>query len=489
MFRIISLSWLTLLLFSFTQLSAQKGPVKFGEIDINNLKMTRSLLDSTAGAMVISDFGYVSHDHNFEVLLTHHIRIKIFNSSEFDRADVKIPFSSRDRVEKLKGATYNLIDGKIVMTKLEKSDIFKENVNEGIDQKRFSLPNVKEGSIIEYTYKVNYGDWRSLSTWYFQTSIPVMHSEYVVALPEYFNYKKVSKGYVPIAQERTTKNGNHNGQSMKLNIERFVAKNILPFEEEAYLACANDHISSISFELNTLIVPGEIHRTFLPPSYRSLSKAWAESEHFGKKLEKGRFLREPVAAITKDIESDQQKIKAIYEHVRDRFEVDFDIKSENLKKIYDLKKGYPQDINMILIAMLKEAGYDASGLRLSTRGHGLINPFYAIPSNFNRTICTVRLGETDYLLDASDKHLPFNTLSEECMNGQGMIISSDNFRWINLVPKNASKKVISANLMLDEDGIVKGKVNVSRGGYDAIDFRESYQKDIEDYKKTFSEGK
>lgn len=487
MLRIISLS--LLLIFIGVRADAQKSPVKFGQIDINNLKMTHSSIDSTAGAMVITDFGYISYDHNFEILLTHHVRMKIFNSSEFDRADIKIPFSSRDRVDKLKAATYNLENGKVVTTKVEKSDIFEESVNDNVDQKRFSFPNVKEGSIIEYSYKVNYGNWGSLSPWYFQSSIPVLHSEYTVALPDYFNYKKVSKGYVPITQERKNQTGNHNGGTFNVNVQRFIAKNIPAFEEEPYLACKNDHISNIRFELSTLIIPGQIHKTYMPPSYKAMSKSIAESDWFGKKLERGRFLREDVQTITADKETDEQKVKAIYDFVRDNFEVDYSVKSENLKKIYDLKKGYPLDINMILIAMLKEGGFDASGLKLSTTSHGKLNPFYSMSSNFNKTVCTVKIGEEDYLLDASNKNLPFNTLPESYNNGEGMVISADNFRWVDLTPKNISKKVISANLELDEEGYVTGKIDVSRGGYAAIDFRSNHKKDLAEYKKNFSERK
>ncbi|UII28008.1 DUF3857 domain-containing protein [Fulvivirga maritima] len=186
-------------IFSVQLAFSQKSPEKFGDISVENLQMTTNPIDSSAGALIMFDYGATSFDHNFEISMRNHVRIKIFNSSEFDRGTIKIPFGAKDRVEKFKAATYNLVDGKIVESKFSRRDAFIENVNDDVSQMRFSLPDIKEGSIIEYTYDVNYGSWGSLNTWYFQTSIPVLYSEYVVSLPEYFDYKKVQTGFVALA--------------------------------------------------------------------------------------------------------------------------------------------------------------------------------------------------------------------------------------------------------------------------------------------------
>ncbi|ELR69781.1 hypothetical protein C900_04628 [Fulvivirga imtechensis AK7] len=468
---------------------AQKSPFKFGEISTENLEMMKNPLDSSAGALILLDFGKTTFDHNFQIVLEHHIRIKIFNSSEFDRATVKIPYATDDRVERLKAATYNLVNGKIVESKLSKKDIYEEKVNDNVKQKRFSLPDVKEGTIIEYTYQVNYGSWMSLNPWYFQTSVPVLHSEYIVSLPEYFDYKKIMSGYVILSDhDISTKVGHYGSSTFNMTVQKFVAKNVPAFKEEPYMTTKDDYISKIQFELSNINIPGTLTKRYMPYSYEELSKNYAESESFGKKLTKNKFLTDEIERITSDLTDSKAKIEAIYHYVRDNFEVDREVQTESLRKIFNLKKGYPQDINMLLIAMYNEAGFESNAVRLSTRSNGMLHPLYAIASNFNYTICVVKDGENEYLLDPSKKYLPFNTLDKNCLNGRGMVVTAQNFRWVDLYPSTNNKKQVFASLELSEEGSLKGAISLSRVGYEAIEFREDHKKDVDGYKKTFSEA-
>lgn len=465
---------------------AQQSPVRFGLVEPDNLTLASCPIDSTAGAMVISNYGYVSYDYNFEIIFTNHIRIKIFNSSEFSRADIKIPYSNKDRLEKLKAITYNLEEGDIVQSPLDKNDIYEEKVNDYINQKRFSLPNVKEGSIIEYTYRVNYGEWHSLAPWYFQKDIPVLRSEYVVALPDYLNYKRITKGYINIQQQRFNKNGNHQGKLLNLNVHQLIAENIPSFVEEPYLDCADDYIANTRFILNSSFIPGQFKKTYMAPSHKALSKAWAKNAYFLDGVQKNRQLNQLLDSLTASSSSDEIKIRGLYEYVRENFSVDYSISRDNLKKVLNLRRGNPEQINMILIAMLRSAGYEANIVKLSTREHGKINRFYAISTDFNKTVCVVDANGTDYLLDASDKNLPFNKLADNCINGQGLVVSKDNFHWIDLAQGVSSKKIISSKLAMNNGGEVRGKIQIARSGYEAIDFRESYKHDVEIYKKLFS---
>ncbi|UII22521.1 DUF3857 domain-containing protein [Fulvivirga ligni] len=479
----------TLAAFFVINLAVAQSPQKFGKISMENLKMTENPIDSSAGAVMIFNYGKTSFDHNFDISIENHIRIKILNSSELDQGTIKIPFGANDRIEKFKAATYNLVNGEIVESKFARKDAFIEDVDDDVKQMRFSLPDVKEGSIIEYTYEVNYGSWGSLATWYFQSTIPVLYSEYVVALPEYFDYKKVQSGFVPLADyEQKFENGRYGDATFRLNVEKFVAKNVPAFKEEPYLACQDDYITKIKFELNRIDIPGTMSKRYLPNSYAHLSKHWAEGDFYGKRLESNNFLKDDVDLITKDATTNEEKIKAIYEYVRDTFEVDYDVISEGLRRIYNLKKGFPVDINFIVIAMCNEAGFNAMPVRLSTRKHGRLHPIYAMQANFNYTICLVKDGDKEYLLDASEKHLPFNTLDKSCLNGQGMIISADNFGWVDLNASSSHKTQVFAMLELDESGTLSGQVSLSKAGYEAIDFKENNKKDLDEYKKTFSEN-
>ena len=58
------------------------------------------------------------------------------------------------------------------------------------------MPNVKEGSVIEYKYTIRTNNIGMLRDFDFQTDIPVNYSEYKTYIPEYFIYNTKMKGFV-----------------------------------------------------------------------------------------------------------------------------------------------------------------------------------------------------------------------------------------------------------------------------------------------------
>ena len=185
------------LLFAFLAIPcisfSQEG-FKPGKIDPKHVKSEVCPIDSSASAYYILDYGLTRINSQLDVVLDHVVIIKILDNTEFDRGDVTIPYNSSSSVSRLKAFTYNMENGSLVTTKLEKSNIFKEKVDDNTSNLKFSMPNVKEGSVIEYSYSVNYGNYRSLNPWYFQTSIPVIRSEYEILIPEYQNFSNQTRG-------------------------------------------------------------------------------------------------------------------------------------------------------------------------------------------------------------------------------------------------------------------------------------------------------
>ena len=478
---------LTLLVLFTIPIHAQKSPLKFGSIDANNLQQTVSLIDSTAGAEYIMDYGVVSFDHNFEVKLTTHVRLKIFNKSAFDLANIEIPYDASDRVDKLKAATYNWVNGEVVSSDLSKKDIYTEEVTDGLKQKKFSLPDVQAGSIIEYTYSVNYGSWRSLPVWYFQNSVPVRHSEYVVSLPEYFQYRQIMTGYVALSDfEEYRENGSYQGQNLTMNVKRFVAKDVPAFKEEPYMTAEDNYISKVEFALARIDIPGEVNKQYMPNSYQQLSKAWSEQPEFSSQITHTRFLRDKVETLTAPANSDLEKAQHIYYFVTDSIEYDEASKDPSLRTVFRRRTGNGFQINRLLAAMLYQAGFKPEFVRLSTRANGYLHPSFPIQSKFNYTLVLVTLDDQPYLMDV-EKNLPFGMIPDYCLNGEGMVISDQHFRWVPLESGNKDQRYYSGNFKL-EDGYLTGVLSMNRGGYNAFDFREAHEEDLDDYIETFADN-
>ncbi|MEZ4885852.1 MAG: DUF3857 domain-containing protein [Chitinophagales bacterium] len=157
-------------------LLAQPTPMKFGDIKMSDLKMEKFEADPDAAAIILGDFGEVDFELGRGYTeYTRHRRIKILNKAGFDWADISIGYAARGgKIINIKGMTYVLDGGKMVEHKLDKKTIIDEEVNKNYNQKKISMPAVKEGCIIEYIYTVISENY-IVPDWYFQTSEPILH--------------------------------------------------------------------------------------------------------------------------------------------------------------------------------------------------------------------------------------------------------------------------------------------------------------------------
>ena len=92
------------------QNDAKPLKVKFGKLSDEEIKMTKYDKDPDAPAVILFDKGESDAGYGF----TRHIRIKIFKKSAYEYANILIEYNKNDFVKGLKGACYNIEDGKVV---------------------------------------------------------------------------------------------------------------------------------------------------------------------------------------------------------------------------------------------------------------------------------------------------------------------------------------------------------------------------------------
>src|SRR5687768_1532187 len=98
---------------------AQKSPIKFGEVPLEDLKMRTYDKDSSASAVILCDYGQSEIVYNqstgFSVNFERITRIKFFNKDGFDWANFSIPLyhdgGTDEKLSGLKALTYNLENG------------------------------------------------------------------------------------------------------------------------------------------------------------------------------------------------------------------------------------------------------------------------------------------------------------------------------------------------------------------------------------------
>ncbi|OWP63648.1 hypothetical protein CDA63_07600 [Hymenobacter amundsenii] len=489
---------------------AQTAPIKFGKIDEADLTSQNFGADSAAAAVVLCDYGISRFDYaekGFRVLFERTTRVKILKKSGYDYATVRVPLYHKEgreeKITSLKGFTYNLVNGQVVKEKLDSDAIFKEESTPNINVRKFTLPNVREGSVVEYTYTVASEFTFNFQDWTFQSDIPVRWSEYRAAIPEYFDYKMLMQGYEPLAvQERNdgltqytirwsssiTPGGNGGREAGGVAVVtptvtnyRWAMKDVPALREEPYMTTADDYVAKIDFELAGVKMPEQPYQ-MVAGSWTKIDMELLQDDNFGGQLNRGGFLKDQLAPLLAKTTDPTAQVAAIHELVRRSVKHNGNnglMATSSVRRAYDQKAGSAADVNLLLIAALREAGFQANPVVLSTRAHGRLQTSVPLLSRFNYVLAHVQLpGGQQMLVDATEELAPCGMLPHRCLNGQGRLImpKSQDSRWVELKTDDRLTSYRQVNLTLDETGSLKGKVHQEHAGYLGFNQREKLRK-------------
>ncbi len=157
--------------------------------------------------------------------------------------------------------------------------------------------------------------------------------------------------------------------------------------------------------------------------------------------------------------------------------------TKTIREAFEKKSGSSADINLMLVALLKEIGIDCDPVMISTRSNGMINPAIIMTSQFNYVAAMAKIGEKTYILDATEKMCPYYVLPERCINGQGRIVSESKPGWTDLNTTQKHEYTNMTNVAISADGTLSGKVQRMFVNYAAVDQRNEIKarKDHDEY--------
>jgi hypothetical protein len=499
-----------------TSILAQKSPVKFGDIPMEDLEMKIYPLDSSADAVVLVDYAESALNYNkekgFQLVFERIRRVKILKREGFKWANFSVPlYHDSDQEEKITGLkviTYNLEAGKIMETKAKSESFIKEKYDANLNYTKVAWQNVKEGSILELAYKVTSDFLFNFQDWEFQSEIPTKWSEYRARIPEYFNYEKYMQGYIPLSivenssspqsiqftsTERTNlgfgaQNTTFNNERIDYNESRFrwAAADIPAFKQEAYMTSSREYISKINFELSYTKFPNSAIKHYMGTWQDIATSYW---DRVGDEITGNNSLKKVMEEVTVGQTTVEGKVLAIYNYVKQNIlwdETNRKYVESNPKKILDDKKGSSAELNLLLACLLEKAEIQVNPVLLSTRDHGFVRESNPVSSQFNYMICAIKIGDKRILLDATDKLLPVGVLPTRCLNGLGLQVSKEGFEWVNLYPSTKSRISYTVDAGLGEEGNLKARLKIDKVGYHSINARKSYlSKGEKEYTKDF----
>ncbi|OXG04968.1 uncharacterized protein DUF3857 [Flavobacterium araucananum] len=500
--KFIKLFSLTILLLFISKVAAQE--FKLGKVSIAELEQKLHPKDSSAAAAILYKKGKtrIEYDQSdgFITITDVETRIKIYKKEGYNWANQSVWYYSsngfKERVSFDDAVTYNLVNGKIEKTKLKSDGVFDETINKFRGRKKITMPNVKEGSVIEFSYQVRSPSDRSIRDWDFQTSIPVNYSEFSTFVPEYYVFNSRQKGYIfpkittgknPksiifTSKERSGGNGFSATKTTfstdKLDYTEtqtnYVAVDFPAMKDEDYVNNIDNYTSSIQHELSMTKYPNAQMKMY-STDWNSVVKTIYEYEDFGPELNKTGYFEEDLKKILEGKNTAEEKILVILNHVKatvkwnDYFGYGCD---GGVKKAYKEKTGNIADINLMLTAMLRYAGLTANPVLISTRSNGIA----ILPNRnaFNYVIAAVETPNGNILLDASDKFSTPNILPFRALNWSGRLIRKDgSSEEVDLMPKKSSSDIVYLNYSIDPEGKVTGKARRQLADYNALITRDN----------------
>ncbi|KFF20200.1 DUF3857 domain-containing protein [Flavobacterium hydatis] len=501
--RFWSLVMVVFLFFYFSKIAAQE--FKLGKVSISELQEKVHAKDTSAAAAILYKKGVSRLEYDmtdgFIIMTEVESRIKIYKKEGYDWANQNISYyigasGLKENVTFSDAVTYNLVDGKIEKTKLKSDGVFDENFNKYFNMKKITMPNVKEGSVIEYKYTIKSPSISSMRDWYFQASIPVNYSEFVTKIPEFYVFNTKQKGYIfpEVNVEKNTRSimfvskeqsrgGGFNVAQTSYSNEKvdyvenkttYTAKNLPAMKEEGYVNNIRNYTSCIEHELSAKKFPNEPVKSF-STDWNSVVKTIYNYESFGPELNKTGYFEDDLKTLLAGVDTQDERIYLILNFVKSRVKWNgyTDYGCDNgVKKAYKEKTGNVADINLMLTAMLSHSGLTANPVLVSTRSNGI-----AISPNrtaFNYVIAAVETANGIILLDASDKYSNPNILPFRALNWMGRLIRKDGTsEEINLMPKIVSANNVSMSYNVDASGNVSGKTRKQYTNYNAMMFRNN----------------
>jgi len=469
-----------------------KREFKFGKIAPSEFETKASGRDSSASAIKLFDVGDCYFEINpssqeFIYVYERHVRFKILNKNGYDLANFKIELyksngSAKEDLSFMDAATYNMVDGKMVMSKLNKDAKFTEEFNKNHIIKKFALPNVKEGSIIEFKYKIKSDFIFTLRGWRFQSDIPTLWSEYNVRIPEYFTYKNNLSGYYQVDHpiHETTNASYIAGIHSNAVYDKYTAENVPALKDEPYVTTMDDYIPKITFELKATHFPNQLYKDY-NGSWGKIITGLAEDENFGSFINKNSYAKSVLPGILKGEKDTLAAVGLIFNYVKNNLKWDenfaFYATGTNPKAVFEKKIGSSADINLSLLSLLKEAKIAAYPVLISTRSNGE-HPGYPVISGFDNVVAVTQIANKVYFLDATDKDLPIGMINDENLSHQGFYMDLKNAsgNWISTEPTVSTEKIYAYTLSLDKEHKLSGKINQYSKGYSALRLRDRYRK-------------
>ncbi|MDO9154736.1 MAG: DUF3857 domain-containing protein [Paludibacter sp.] len=486
---------LSLSIYLASNLLSQEFSYKYGKITNDELKMTVYAKDTTAAAVVIYDDGYTAYNilsNKFQMQTDYKKKIKILKQKGVDEANFEIPYyyksqSEREMIISLEAVAYNLENGKVVKTKLEKKYIFDEELSNRYRRIKFSVPNVKVGTVIEVKFSNSTNLVYSINPWKIQGDIPVIYSFYEVKIPEYFKFNIQTKGFehIKVSETEESQQFTVGSGSDGLNIVhctsrniKFTAKDVPALKDEVYVWCVNDFLSGVRFELKATNFPYEYYKPY-SQTWDDLENNLKKDTDFGTNLKMTNPYKNEIKALISSVTDEKEKIEKIYGFFKEniRWNEKYSFWGNKAKDLPKERTGDNGQINMLLLSALKEAKINAYPVLISRRSTGRLP--YGFPSldQLNTFIVAAKTYDNKtYYMDGSATNGGLNMLPVDFLVDRARVYNeTEHEKWVDLTQISQNKEMAVLQVNMNKEGNLSGQRSTIYTYQNAIAYKNKFQ--------------
>ena len=417
------------LFLSVTLLSQLNPKTKWGNLSTAEIDYKEVPFEKDAPAVILYEKGdmTIARLDNQNIIYK---RIKILTEEGKKFANQEILYHDLynfDEIRYVKAQSINIVDGKEVRTSVKNSEIYDTEVSGTLRSKRFAIPNVKVGTIIEFEYthfsKNNY----YFEPWRFQHEIPTLYSTFQINIQAAYEFMPICSG------EKIVKYAREN-EKLRNHRNVWTIQDVPSIDKIDYTYNKQDAAEKIFFQLKGYININRDHVTEMM-SWTDLNKKILDYDD--KNIDNA-IVRKLSLNISPGLnEIDQiEKVLAYLRKNHSWNNYYSQTSSQSMENLDKNKRGNSADLNLLLNQLLKSKKIHAQLVLVSLRDNGRVKKVFPFSNQFNTYInlITLNSGET-ILVDAlypDEKDYKFIPLNN--FNQWGLILSRGKETFVNMNP-------------------------------------------------------
>lgn len=438
------------------------------KIDLNQTPTRETF--SQWDAVILKDEAFMEIQSNGEALFTQHRIVKIFSDPDKRYSHQEIPFNSSIEILSISARTIHLNGDEFLLESediREKSLILDFALYSDVKVKEFYLPQVTKDCLVEYEYKFRLKSLLYWSDWYFRSDLPSLYSGYTLIFPKDFNSRaKVLKAYIE------PKIDFQKGKQVFL----WESWNNAAVKKELFMPPAADSIPRLAFSPVQFNFDG---RVFASRTWNDIATWYREISQPG--IVPTEQIIRLAADLTKGFDSDQAKIKAIFDYVQEHIRyVSIAVgvgayRPHFCDEVLEYGYGDCKDMTSLMIALLKAADVESYPALLSTRRHQSV--LESIPSikPFDHVVVVVPRDDGYIWLDPACRNCCFGELPFEDQGVSALIVRPDGGE-LTLIPETEEDEnaaYTTWDINLNPDGSVTGNLLIQATGQEELAFKAS----------------